>query len=56
MRRDPARLLVRYLLLAAAVVLLNFLIPRLLPGDPLDPGGAEGMTAARPLPAKARAR
>lgn len=56
MRRDPARLLVRYLLLAAAVVLLNFLIPRLLPGDPLDPGGAEGMTAATPLPAETRAR
>lgn len=49
-----ARLLVRYLLLAAAAVLLNFLIPRLLPGDPLSFGAGEGADAAMPISAAAR--
>ena len=30
------RLLARYAALSAAVVVLNFLLPRFLPGDPLD--------------------
>src|SRR5436190_8608661 len=52
-----ARLLVRYALLAVAVVLLNFSLPRLLPGDPLDVEAADGMNAAvAPLPAAARAQ
>jgi peptide/nickel transport system permease protein len=51
-----ARLLVRYTLLAAAVVLLNFALPRLLPGDPLDADAPSGLNAAAPLPASARAQ
>ena len=39
------RLLARYLLLGAAVVLLNFALPRFLPGDPLAQGG-NGLSAA----------
>ncbi len=54
MSRAAARLLLRYLLLAVAVVLLNFLLPRLLPGDPLTAGAAEGLDAGPPLPAAAR--
>jgi len=51
------RLCGRYLLLAAAVVLLNFLLPRLLPGDPLAAGSDEtGDAAHLVLPADARAR
>ena len=51
------RLLLRYLLLAAAVVVLNFALPRLLPGDPLDFDAPEGMNpAAAPLTAEARER
>ncbi len=50
------RLLARYLLLAVAVVLLNFLIPRLLPGDPLSFGAGEGTDPAVPLSAAARAQ
>lgn len=49
-----SRLLVRYALLAAGVVLLNFLIPRLLPGDPLAFGSGEGLDAAAPLSAATR--
>ena len=56
MSRTAARLLIRYLLLAVGVVLLNFLIPRLLPGDPLNVGAAEGLDAGPPLPAVARAQ
>lgn len=48
------RLLARYLLLAVAVVLLNFFIPRLLPGDPLSFGSGEGTDPAVPLSAAAR--
>ncbi|MDP9352121.1 MAG: ABC transporter permease [Chloroflexota bacterium] len=50
-----ARLLVRYTLLAVAVVLLNFLLPRLLPGDPLGASAGEGTDAAVPLSAATRA-
>ena len=39
------RLLARYLMLGAAVVVLNFALPRLLPGDPLDQNG-NGLSAA----------
>lgn len=48
------RLLIRYLLLAAGVVLLNFLIPRLLPGDPLGFMAGEGTDGAVPLSTAAR--
>ncbi|MDP9364669.1 MAG: ABC transporter permease [Chloroflexota bacterium] len=50
---DLVRLLVRYLLLIIGIVLLNFLIPRLLPGDPLSFSAAEGTDAAVPLSAGA---
>ncbi len=36
-------LLLRYVLLGVAVVVLNFALPRLLPGDPLDSAGADGL-------------
>lgn len=49
-----ARLVARYALLAVAVVLLNFFIPRLLPGDPLAFGSGEGLDAATPLSAAAQ--
>jgi peptide/nickel transport system permease protein len=42
------RLLARYVLLACAVVVLNFLLPRLLPGDPLDMDASGGLNAAVP--------
>jgi peptide/nickel transport system permease protein len=51
---DLLRLLGRYALLAAGVVLLNFFIPRLLPGDPLSFRSGEGADAAVPLTAAAR--
>ncbi|MGH2534853.1 MAG: ABC transporter permease [Thermomicrobiales bacterium] len=41
-----AGLLARYALLTAAVILLNFALPRLLPGDPLDVDAPDGMNAA----------
>ncbi|MGI8474854.1 MAG: ABC transporter permease [Thermomicrobiales bacterium] len=50
------RLLGRYLTLGAGLVLLNFLIPRLLPGDPLTFSSGEGLDAATPLSAAARAQ
>ena len=50
------RLLARYLTLALAVVLLNFFIPRALPGDPLSFGAGDGTDTAVPLPAAARER
>ncbi len=53
---DIIRLLVRYLILAVLVVLLNFFIPRLLPGDPLRSGGGEGLDAAVPLSTAATAQ
>ncbi len=56
MARAVTRLLLRYLVLAAGVVLLNFLIPRLLPGDPLNVGAAEGLDLGPPLSAAAQAQ
>ncbi len=41
-----ARLIGRYLALAVAVVLLNFLLPRLLPGDPLAAAAPDGISPA----------
>jgi len=40
--------------LAAAVVLLNFFIPRLLPGDPLTFSSGEGLDASAPMSAAAK--
>jgi peptide/nickel transport system permease protein len=52
-----ARLVARYAALVAALVILNFLLPRLLPGDPLDAlTGGDLSGAAAPLPVEARAR
>ncbi len=52
-----AWLLARYTGLAVILVLLNFALPRLLPGDPLDVDSAEGMNAAvSTLTAEARAQ
>lgn len=53
---DVARLLIRYVLLAIAVVCLNFFIPRLLPGDPLGFSSGEGTDPAVPLSAAAKAQ
>ncbi len=55
MLRDVLRLLGRYLVLGLGVVLINFLLPRLLPGDPLDFSSGEGLDAAVPLTASTRA-
>lgn len=54
MLSDLVRLLIRYALLAVGVVLLNFFICRLLPGDPLSFSAGEGTDAAVPLSAAAR--
>jgi peptide/nickel transport system permease protein len=43
-----AALLVRYVLLAAAVLVLNFMLPRLLPGDPLAATAEGGLGDAVP--------
>jgi peptide/nickel transport system permease protein len=49
------RLFVRYATLAGAVLVLNFFLPRLLPGDPLDVDASDGASAALPaLTAEAR--
>lgn len=49
--------LLRYLALSAAVIVLNFAIPRMLPGDPLDFTGDDGTsTAVSPLPAETKTR
>ncbi|GIW05958.1 MAG: ABC transporter permease [Dehalococcoidia bacterium] len=49
------RLAVRTMILLAAIVVLNFLIPRLLPGDPLDALAAgEHESGLAPLSAAAR--
>jgi peptide/nickel transport system permease protein len=50
------RLALRYLALLAAAVLLNFALPRALPGDPLGADAADGMAGAASLPAAARAQ
>ena len=55
MLRDFLRLSGRYLVLALGVVLINFFLPRLLPGDPLDFSSGDGLDAAVPLTASARA-
>lgn len=54
MRADLARLLLRYVVLVVGVVLLNFLLPRLLPGDPLSAGAGEGLDPVVPLSGAAR--
>ncbi|TME96698.1 MAG: ABC transporter permease [Chloroflexi bacterium] len=41
-------LALRYVLLAAAVLVLNFLLPRLLPGDPLAATAEGGLSGALP--------
>jgi peptide/nickel transport system permease protein len=51
------RLLLRYASLALAVVALNFLLPRVLPGDPLDVSAPDGLGASvSTLTAEARSR
>lgn len=55
MLRDILCLLGRYLVLGVGVVLLNFFLPRMLPGDPLDFSAGDGLDAAVPLTASARA-
>lgn len=54
MPADLVRLLVRYLLLLVGVVLLNFFLPRWLPGDPLAAAAGDGTDAAVVLSAAAR--
>lgn len=50
------RLIARYLALVVAVILLNFALPRSLPGDPLEQEAGDGLTAAvSTLTAEARA-
>src|SRR5690349_1802716 len=56
MLRTVLRLLLRYLVVTGCVILLNFGIPRLLPGDPLNAGGAEGLDGVQPLPAAMQAQ
>ena len=55
-RRSIPVLLARYAILACLVVLLNFLIPRLLPGDPLSASLNGGLDAAAPITSADRAR
>lgn len=55
MLHDVLRFSGRYLALALSVVLANFFLPRLLPGDPLDFSSGDGLDAAVPLTASARA-
>lgn len=55
MLRDLLRLVSRYLALALGVVLVNFFLPRMLPGDPLDFSSGDGLDAAVPLTTSARA-
>jgi peptide/nickel transport system permease protein len=50
------RLALRYLLLMAAAVAINFALPRALPGDPLGLEADEGMAGASGLPAGVRAQ
>jgi peptide/nickel transport system permease protein len=51
-------LILRYVCLMCAVVALNFWLPRLLPGDPLESSAQDGLSslAAPPLTAAARAQ
>ena len=55
-RGDVARLVARYAVLAAGVVLINFVLPRLLPGDPLAFSAGAGTDRAVPLSTAARAQ
>ncbi len=55
-RRPIPILLGRYAILACLVILLNFLIPRFLPGDPLAASLNGGLDAAAPISATDRAR
>jgi peptide/nickel transport system permease protein len=48
--------LLRYLFLTLAVIALNFVLPRVLPGDPLGLETADGMTVGAGLPAETRAQ
>jgi peptide/nickel transport system permease protein len=48
------RVLGRSLLLVAAMVVLTFVLPRVLPGDPTEALGDTGAASARELPAEAR--
>jgi len=50
------RLVARYAVLALALLVLNFLLPRLLPGDPLDAAAPDGLGAAAPAPVELRAQ
>jgi peptide/nickel transport system permease protein len=52
MRAATVRLLLRYLLLAAALLVLTFTLPRLLPGSPLAAGGEGSLDL--PLPEATR--
>jgi len=48
-RGDPVlALLIRYAVLAVAVVAINFALPRILPGDPLDAVAADGLGSNAP--------
>ncbi len=55
-RRSIPLLIARYLMLAGIVVVLNFLLPRLLPGDPLAASLNGGLDVAAPISAADRAR
>ncbi len=55
-RQSIPWLMARYLTLACLLVVLNFLIPRLLPGDPLTASLNGGLDAAAPLSAADRSR
>ena len=54
MPANLVRLVARYALLAVGVVLLNFLIPRLLPGDPLAYASGDGLEPAIPMSSAAK--
>jgi peptide/nickel transport system permease protein len=50
------RLIARYALLCAMVLVINFVLPRLLPGDPFEPVATAEVGATAPLSAAARAQ
>jgi len=49
-----ARSVVRYILLGVGVVVINFALPRVLPGDPLDDAAGNGMDASVALTTQQR--
>ncbi len=55
-RRSVPLLIARYVMLAGIIVVLNFLLPRMLPGDPLAASLNGGLDAAAPMSADDRAR